>query len=213
MNLTYVTYDYIYLYIYIYEFFYKYLKIIYIYVSLFVQLKYIDFLRLDFLVYPHIYRVMRLNFANNFFFSKNIKKIYMKGRVSRYLYDMNFYVMYGMWFFIIFDNIRHFILKINSNFMSYLIMFKLKNSLLFIWNDVFSRLIELNDVVLYRNVFLFKYDLPKIVFRIYLYIDKLNKIWNSDVDFFNIYFSIFGFSVSKNLKSFKRNLTFYSRIL
>lgn len=199
------TLDLYYLKIIINEFFFKLNLIILFFFFSYFFFKFIDFFKFNVYIFSRLFRNIRLNFLFfNFIVTNQLKK-FLNNRKQLYFLNIFFINFSSIFFFINFEYLLFEIFRIfyKYNLSLFLFFLKKKKSVLLIWNDIYSNLVDLNDLIIYRDLFLFKYELPHLIYYLYFYFYDI---------FLSVYLlSFFGLKFFLKKKKFKFN--FYSKIL
>lgn len=187
------------------EFFKKmfYFKIIFF---IFFYYKYIDKQKITVKILSRIYRNLRLNYiVDNL--QIDYKKIFIfkkqKKKAKLFLF-MTFFYSKNFFFFFEFFLIK--IFRFLKKYKLSLYGLILRNGIFFCWYDLYSFIRVIDEVLIYRSSFFFKYDLPHIIFYIYLYY-YINFYKFNFLKFFQYY----GFFFFYRKKKFKYK--FYTRII
>lgn len=143
--------------------------VIYFFVYLFVT--FFDFLKYDVYVFSRFYRNLRLNFC---FFNNVVKSKVLfitKRRKLAYALVLYLYDLIGVNFFFFFESLIFDVFRIffSYSLCLYLIINKSSNFFKLLWNDVYSSLIETNQLIIYKDVFLFKLVCPKLIYYLYVF--------------------------------------------
>jgi hypothetical protein len=169
----------------------------------YLYLQFIDFLKYDIYIFSRCFRNIRYTF---FFFTYFIKiklRKYLKKRKSLFLINLIFYNLNNLFFFFLIEYLLLYIYRLFFKYNLKFLVFNMqkKNLINYKWHDIYINLIDLNDLIFHREEFIFKFDLPKIVYSMYIYI--------------NIYslliLSFIGFKFFKN--KYRYIFKFYTKII
>jgi hypothetical protein len=189
------------------EFFFK-LNIYLVFIfSVFFFFQLLDLLKYEIYIFSRFFRNIRLNF---FFFFRNLVcskvKFYLKRRYKVFFLRVFFnFLGGGVLFFFVFEYFILYIYRVFFNFKMCLYFYKLKcyNFIKFSWYDIYTSLIDLTDSIANKENFLFKYDMPKMIYNLYMYYTFIRYHINI------LTFLGFKFFLRKRKFKFK----FYSRIV
>lgn len=189
------------------EFFFKmniYLLFIF---SVFFFIQFLDLLKYEIYVFSRFFRNIRLNFI---FLKKNIVcktiKFYLKKRYKVFFLRVFFnFLGGGILFFLVFEFLILHIYRVFFNFKMCLYFYKLQSCKIikFSWYDIYTSLIDLTDSIANRENFIFKYDMPKLIYNLYIYYNYIKYTVNI--------LTFLGFKFFSKKKKFK--FKFYSRIV
>lgn len=191
-----------------FDFIYKlYLKIILALYNV-VTFKFSDFGKYSVYIFSRFFRNLRLNF--NYFvpiINKYVFRYMNKRKIVRFLLlrfkdfaSYNFYIVFEYLLF----NVFRIFSKYQLGFLGVLV--KKKKVLKLNWNDIYSNLIDLNDMIVARDNFLFKYDIPRVVYQMIFYLVNIK-----DVEIYFLLLSFFGFNFYFRKRYFR--FKFYSRVI
>lgn len=192
----------------IFDFVYK--LYVYVYLNMYntISFKFSDFNKYSVYIFSRFFRNLRLNF-NYFvpFTNKFVYKYMNKRKTINYLVTkfMNF-SMYN--FYMVFE---YLIFNIFRLFGKYQLSFfgldvKNQNVLKLSWNDIYSNILDLNDLIIFRDNFVFKFDIPRVVYQLTFCLYGFKKI-----DYYYILLSFFGFNFFFRKRAFR--FKFFSRII
>lgn len=187
---------------------YKLFSPIYVMMYNTVRFRFSDFGKYSVYIFSRFFRNLRLNFQYFIPYTHKLVFKYLKKRKIVSLLTMNFLQLSSYNFYIIFE---YLLLNTFRIFNKYQLGFlglsmKKKNILQLSWNDIYSNIRDLNDMIIYRDNFLFKYDIPRVVYSLIFYMVDLKS-----VEYYYLLLSFFGFEFffRKRLYKFK----FYSRVI
>ena len=173
--------------------------LIYFYVYLFY--KYINLNKYKISVVSRIYRNLRVILVKDFFLFNY--KIFNK----KHIFIFGFKNFLNLFFSFSFLNSLIFHFRFLKKFKICLYLQKVKFYLYLMWIDFYAVLKAVDELILYRESFFFKYDIPLIIYNLYLFINILDI--KDDLNFF--YFSFYGFNFFFKKKKFKYK--FYVRLI
>ena len=154
-----------------FDFYYKINLCIFLYFYSFIFIKFIEFFSYNTYVFSRFFRNIRMNFS---FFSiialTEVRK-YLNNRKEIKNLNIFFSHFAGLFFFF---NLEYLFFETFRVLFRYNLCFlgfgsNQKNLFLLSWNDIYSVLNDFNDMIVYRDSFLFKFDLPHIIYNLYLY--------------------------------------------
>lgn len=154
-----------------FEFFFK-LSCFYLFYSYsFFFFQFIEFVKYNVYIFSRFFRNIRLNFL--FFNLVIVKKLnsYLNNRKKVLFLNSFFINLSGIFFFFNIEFLLFEIFRIFSKYSLslYLNILKKKDLICFFWNDIYSNLVDLNDLIIYRDLFIFKYELPRIIYYFYFF--------------------------------------------
>lgn len=197
--------DLYYRYFLIFEFFYKLNNYLFLFLFSFVFIQFIDFLKFSTYLFSRFFRNVRLNFV---FFKiiilKNLRK-YLNNRKKLYFLNSYFLNFFGHTFFFNFEFLLFEIFRVLFKYRLslYMNVGEKRNFVCFFWNDIYSNLVDLNDMIIFRDFFIFKYDLPHLLYFFYFYFVS--------VEISCMFLAFFGFFFFFKKRFFK--FKFFSQIL
>lgn len=188
------------------DFFFK-LNIFLLYVfSIFFIIRVIDLCNLDIFWFSRFFRNIRLNFL--FYYRVLITKklkIFLKKRKVFFLRILLNFLGSGVLFYFVFEFFILYVYRIFFNFKLgfYIYLLKRMNLIKFTWYDMYTASIDIMDSIIYKDSFIFKYDIPKFFYNCYLFAENIVLSF--------LIFTFFGFRFFFYKRLFKYK--FYSRIL
>lgn len=191
-----------------FDFLYKLFLPIYVIMYNTVRFRFSDFGKYSVYVFSRFFRNLRLNFQYFIPYTYKLVFKYLKKRKIVSLLTMNFLQLSSYNFYIIFE---YLLLNTFRIFNKYQLGFlglsmKKKNILQLSWNDIYSNLRDLNDMIIYRDNFLFKYDIPRVVYCLIFHLVDIENF-----EYYYVLLSFFGFDFFFRKRLFK--FKFYSRVI
>lgn len=191
-----------------FDFLYKLFLPIYLLMYNTVRLKFSDFGKYSVYIYSRFFRNLRLNFRYFIPYTYKLVFKYLKKRKVVSVLTMNFLQMSSYNFYVIFE---YLLLNTFRIFNKYQLGFlglsmKKKNILQLSWNDIYSNLRDLNDMIINRDNFLFKYDIPRVIYCLIFHFSEFENF-----EYYYILLSFFGFEFFFRKRLFK--FKFYSRVI
>ena len=191
-----------------FDFLYKLFLPVYLMMYNTVRFKFSDFGKYNVYIFSRFFRNLRLNFQ--YFIPHTYKLVfkYMKKRKIVSLLTMNFLQLSSYNFYIIFEYLLLNTFRLFNKYQLGFLGLSMKNKkiLQLSWNDIYSNLKDLNDMIIYRDNFLFKYDIPRVVYNLIFHLTEFENF-----DYYYIFLSFFGFDFFFRKRLFK--FKFYSRVI
>jgi hypothetical protein len=163
--------------------------------------KYMNLNKYKISVISRIYRNLRVVLIKDFFFFNY--KIFNKK--TSFIFGFKNFLNLFFSFSLMNSLIFHF--RFLKKFKICVYLQKLKFYLYLTWIDFYAVLKAIDELILYRESFFFKYDIPLMLYSLYLFIN-INYIKNN-LNF--LYFSFYGFKFFFRKKKFKYK--FYVRLI